>query len=59
MRIDTPTLKCDRCGYTTTDLSEMVTFITLTHSHVSGEKTWDLCPMCRDEFEVFTRGGEF
>lgn len=38
-RIDVPTLKCDRCGWSTQDLSEMGRFFTLTHGHMSGEDT--------------------
>lgn len=52
-RIDVPTLKCDRCGLTTQDTSEMIKFSKLEQPHMSGRDTWDLCPTCSEDFRVF------
>lgn len=53
MRVDKPILKCDRCGKETDDLTEMSRFCKLTHSHMSGQTSWDLCPMCWRDFQTF------
>ena len=52
-RIDKPTMECDRCKWRTQDLPEMGKFYRLTHGHMSGEKSWDLCPRCLADFIVF------
>jgi hypothetical protein len=56
MRIDIPTLKCDRCGFTTQDLPEMARFIKVEQPHASGTETWDLCFDCRVAFGKFIAG---
>lgn len=56
-RVDVPTLKCDRCGDKTQDTREMGKFKTLTHYHMSGQETWDLCQPCWGEFTIFVAGG--
>lgn len=58
MRVDIPTLRCDRCGTTTQDLSEMGRFQKLSHSHMSGTDEWDLCPACWAVFAKFMKGTE-
>jgi hypothetical protein len=56
-RVDVPTLKCDRCGYTTQDTKEMISYKKLSRSHMSGENSWDLCPACYLAFMKFIAGG--
>jgi len=46
MRVDVPTLRCDRCRVETQDLAEMARFVKLTRDHMSGRDEWDLCPSC-------------
>jgi hypothetical protein len=53
MRVDVPTLRCDKCGFETQDIKEMSYFNKLQHSHMSGETVWDLCPKCWIEFRNF------
>lgn len=55
MRLDVPTLQCDRCKKTTQNLQEMGTFQRIEHSHVSGTDRWDLCRMCFIEFQTFLK----
>lgn len=50
MRIDKPTLMCDRCEQATEDLAEMGRFATIYRSTVGGETSWDLCPSCFADF---------
>lgn len=58
MRVDVPTLQCDRCNATTQDTSVMMLFKKITHYHMSGHDDWDLCPSCWKEFKVFMEGEE-
>ncbi len=53
MRIDTPTLQCDRCKYTTQDLQEMGKFHKITENTMSGIYQWDLCFDCYRRFINF------
>lgn len=50
MRLDKPTLQCDRCGFTTTDLHIMGTFSQLETTHMTTRETWDLCSPCYRQF---------
>ena len=56
MRVDKPTLRCDRCGVETQDLAAMASFVTLTRYHPSGKDDWDLCPSCWSDFCDFLTG---
>lgn len=49
-RVDKPTIQCDRCKATTSDLREMGDYRRISHSHMSGEHDWDLCPECWKDF---------
>lgn len=51
MRLDKPTLQCDRCKFITDDLTVMFSFSRLSHSHMSGTEEWDLCPTCWNDFQ--------
>jgi hypothetical protein len=53
MRVDKPTLRCDRCKVETQDLAEMGRFNKLAHDHMSGRDEWDLCPPCWGDFHDF------
>jgi uncharacterized protein with PIN domain len=53
MRVDKPTLRCDRCKTETQDLAKMGRFQRLTHPHLSGTDEWDLCPNCWAKFWDF------
>lgn len=55
VRVDIPTLKCDRCATTTQDTREMGSFRALTYYHMSGEDKWDLCPACWQDFQTFLK----
>lgn len=55
MRVDVPTLRCDRCGNTTQDIEFMASFQKVGHYHMTGKDEWDLCPGCWIEFRVFMR----
>lgn len=57
-RVDKPTLRCDRCKVETQDLAEMGRFQKLTHSHMSGQNEWDLCPECWVAFGGFLNNRE-
>lgn len=57
-RLDKPTLMCDRCGYTTQDLSKMASFFVLRTSNIGGDESWDLCPECRATFFDFLKAGK-
>jgi hypothetical protein len=53
MRLDVPTLQCDRCKYTTKDTDEMSKYRTLTgmyDGYQSAREKWDLCPPCYQLF---------
>ena len=52
-RVDKPTLKCDRCGEETEDLTYMGKYRRLEHYHMSGTESWDLCPECWARFIYF------
>lgn len=52
-RTDIPTLECDRCKFTTQDLTMMGKFKQLRHHHPEGATIWDLCPTCSGEFNSF------
>lgn len=52
-RVDVPTLKCDRCEWDTQDLAQMATFRKIEQFHMSGHRTWDLCPVCWIGFTNF------
>ena len=52
-RVDVPTLKCDRCGHMTQDVSAMGRFGVLTNYHMSGKHERDLCPNCWKKFHEF------
>lgn len=58
MRVDVPTLRCDRCNNTTQDVKEMGSFCTLTHYHMSETDEWDLCPRCWSLFLDFLTAPE-
>ena len=54
MRIDVPTLRCDRCGETAQDESVMARFITLRgqwDEYQGTKQRWDLCRHCFELFE--------
>ena len=51
MRIDRPTLMCDRCQNATEDLGAMAEFTTLRRSTIGGEDAWDLCVACWLDFQ--------
>lgn len=53
MRVDVPTLRCDRCEHTTQNLNEMARYAKLSHSNMGGTTDWDLCPDCWKEFNSF------
>ena len=53
MRIDKPTLMCDRCRVQTEDLTEMGRYSKVVHEHMSGRRLWDLCPPCFTDFREF------
>lgn len=55
MRVDKPTLMCDRCEVSTQDLVAMGSYIKLTHYHMSvnGRDEWDFCPDCWTAFKNF------
>lgn len=53
MRIDKPTLMCDRCQHATEDLVEMSEFASIYRSTIGGRHDWDLCPSCYDSFHEF------
>lgn len=57
MRIDKPTLMCDRCQIATEDTRAMATYRRLTYYHMSGSDEWDLCPDCWDGFRLFVSPG--
>jgi hypothetical protein len=51
MRIDIPKLRCDKCGFTTTDTMVMGGFQQLVHYDQGGGSTkWDLCKDCFRSF---------
>jgi len=57
-RVDVPTLRCDRCGFTTQDLSEMAKFQELMHySQAPTASKWDLCAACWIQFNRSFIGG--
>lgn len=56
MRVDVPTLKCDRCGHTTQDINEMGGYQSLTgmyHGYQGSQEKWDLCPGCWSDYNAF------
>jgi hypothetical protein len=50
MRVDVPTLRCDRCLTETQSLTEMAAFAVLRYPNMGGEETWDLCGACWGHF---------
>lgn len=61
MRVDVPTLRCDRCGNTTQDLGEMGRYRSLTgmyDGYQASKEKWDLCPACWEAFTVFIGGNQ-
>lgn len=56
MRVDVPTMRCDRCGSRTQDLAEMGKYRTLTgmyDGYQGSKERWDLCPPCWGKFTNF------
>ena len=53
MRVDVPTLQCDRCKTTTQDIRAMGSYVDLIHYPPSGGKElkWDLCQSCWRSFD--------
>lgn len=56
-RVDKPTLKCDRCGLETQNISDMGKYKGLDHYHMSGSSKWDFCPECWGKFIAFAGEG--
>lgn len=55
VRLDVPTLKCDRCQHVTQDPSEMGRYVKLSRDQVMGGRDeYDLCWRCWKDFsEIF------
>lgn len=57
MRVDKPTLQCDRCKTETQDVKEMMRWQSMMHPHASGRDEWDFCPECAKAFRAWLSGG--
>jgi len=59
-RINVPTVKCDRCGLTTSDTQEMFKFQKLASDgrDMGFPITYDLCPACSEDFKKFIANKE-
>jgi hypothetical protein len=62
MRLDVPTLQCDRCKNITEDITEMGKYRSLTgmyDGYQGSHEKWDLCPPCYTKFiDEFISGGD-
>lgn len=59
VRVDVPTIQCDRCKNTTQDMDEMSKYQKLTgmwNGYGSTKQEWDLCSKCYKEFTNFIDG---
>ena len=56
MRVDVPTLRCDRCDVETQDINAMAAYQMIEHYHMSGRDKWDVCPRCWSAFLAFLDG---
>lgn len=57
MRIDKPTLQCDRCKTETQDLTEMMRWMSLRYNYPGGTDEWDLCNECSRAYMAWLSGG--
>lgn len=56
MRVDIPTLKCDRCEHITRNSGEMDKYRSLTgryDGYQGSHEKWDLCPECWSDYNAF------
>jgi hypothetical protein len=56
MRVDVPTLRCDRCSFETQDQNLMGGFNTLKgqwNGYQGTKQEWDLCPECWKTFKMW------